>query len=166
MTSLAAVLERADKVKDLEVAYGIDKNMLREFLWGLAPRFLYPTKPIMSDFAVKFGIIYHDNPPYMRSWSNVTIMGDLYRNAGYPGIILGMVFLGMFLRGIYTILVEHSHNPLTYMAYFFSIMTMNYEGNYIGIFHGLIRLWIMIWVFSKTLSLISGFRPLYKSASC
>lgn len=165
MTSLATVLERADKVKDLEVAYGIDKNMLWEFIWGLVPRFLYPDKPIMSDFAVKFGIIYHDNPIYMRSWSNPTIIGDLYRNAGYLGIILGMIFLGMFLRVIYVCLAEHARNPLSFMVYVFSIININFEGTYIGIFHGLIRLWIIMLIFSKIFGLMTRSRGTISKSS-
>ena len=156
MTSLASVLERADKVKDIEIAYGINSNMLQEFLWGLVPRFLYPNKPILSDFALKFGIIYRDNPVSMRSWSNPTIIGDLYRNARYPGIIIGMIFLGMFLRLMYIALVERVKNLFSFMAFTFSILNMNLEGTFIGVFHGLIRLWIMMAVFYTAFLLIKS----------
>jgi hypothetical protein len=157
MESLALVLERADKVQHLERAYGIDNNMLYDFTWGLVPRFLYPDKPIMSEFAVKFGHIYHDLPASMRSWSNPTIMGDLYRNVGYPGLILGMFILGIFLRLMYVALVENNRYPVFFVAFFFSVMGMNFEGTYVGLFHGLIRLWVMLAVFGGLLSLLYHF---------
>jgi len=151
MESLAIVLERADQVQHLERAYGIANNMWDDFLWGLVPRFLYPQKPNTSLFSVKFGHIYHDLPPNMSSMSNPTIMGDLYRNLGYAGILVGMMVLGIFLRWLYIVLVEDNRNPLLFAVYFFTIMGMNFEGTYIGLYHALVRLWVMLGLFSALL---------------
>jgi hypothetical protein len=158
MESLAVVLERADKVQHLEAAYGIRYNMAKEFFWGLVPRFVYPAKPILSEFAVEFGHLYHDLPPFMRSWSNPTIMGDLFRNLGYAGILAGMFILGFFLRWLYVVLVEHNRNPLLLMVYFFSLMNLNFEGTYIGLYHGVLRLWVMLALFDILLLWLYPYR--------
>ena len=147
MESLASVLGKADQSKEMEIACGIDNNMLKEFLWGLVPRFIYPEKPMMSDFAVKFGVIYHDTPPTQRSWSNPTVMGDLYRNIGYGGIVIGMLFLGMCLRVLYLLFIDDNKNPFLFVIYFFTIIQLNYEGTYVGLYHAFLRLLIMFVIF-------------------
>lgn len=152
MESLALVLERAPNVKHLERAYGIEDNITNEFLWGLVPRFIYPEKPILTEFAIKFGIIYHDNPKSSRGMSNPTIIGDLYRNFGYLGIIIGMLVFGIFLRGMHLVLMEHNQNLLFYMSYLFSVIQINFESTFMGFFHSMIRLWIMFALFSLTLN--------------
>jgi len=147
LESLAIVLERAGHVQELERAYGMDNNLVHEFLWGLVPRFIYPEKPIMSDAGVLFGYIYFDVPTHMRVWCSPTIMGDLYRNGGFLAIMLGMIILGMFLRIIYSAFVTGNRNPLFFVTYLFSIIGMNFEGTYMGIYHGAVRLWIMTLIY-------------------
>ena len=148
LESLALVLERASQVQHLERAYGIENDMVHELIWGLVPRFMYPDKPMMSDFAVSFGIIYHDQVERSLSMANPTVIGDLYRNCGYLGMAIGMFILGLFLRGFYEITMGQNKNPFFIIVYFFSVFTINYEATYIGIFHGFLRLWIMLGLFS------------------
>jgi len=70
----------------------------------------------------------------------VTIMGDLYRNVGMAGVVLGMFIMGILLRTVYSWLME-KENPssFSFCLYFFFITSINYEDQYSEVFTNSIR---------------------------
>jgi hypothetical protein len=158
LDSLAVVLNYAQQVKHQEIAYGIDNNIIKDLLWGFVPRFIWPDKPIISEFPIKFGIIYFNNPNSAYIWSAMTVMGDLYRNFGFIGLFIGMSILGVTLRVLYSWLIERKANgPFNFLLYYFMLRSINYEGAYAGIFTLFMRNLIFILLAGLIVHLIIHF---------
>lgn len=75
---------------------GLRGQDLLYFVYSFIPRIIWPSKPIIGDrgswfHRVVYGYTY-DNA------QAITVPGTLYLNFGWPGIVLGFLVLGGFLR--------------------------------------------------------------------
>lgn len=64
-------------------------------LVAFIPRFLWPNKPSLTfgnQFGVRYGILYEGNTD---TTVNLTWVVEFYINYGYPGVIVGMAFVGV-----------------------------------------------------------------------
>ncbi len=65
---------------------------------AVIPRALWPDKPQLDD-AAEFTQTYAQRPAEIRSSTQLTQMGDLYRNFGYFGMFAGMFGVGLLVGG-------------------------------------------------------------------
>ncbi|MBC7797023.1 MAG: oligosaccharide repeat unit polymerase [Pyrinomonadaceae bacterium] len=136
-SSLAVVVSNYEKLQPYEAAYGLDNNIWTYTWTSFIPRFLWIDKPLISD-ARAYSELYFN---YGESSFAITSIGDLLRNFGAPGIFLGMLALGLFLRTIYATLIENqeiSYGRAT--IYFIIIINVNYEGFYGTILPSVMRI--------------------------
>lgn len=66
---------------------------------GLIPRSIWPGKPVL-DAGYQVNQIYYGGASSTYSSAAVTVYADLYRHGGFPVLIIGMLFLGFFVRMI------------------------------------------------------------------
>ncbi len=115
--NLAVTLGRLEELRDLEAKKGMDHNIRKEFLWALVPRVLFPAKPLIGTFGWDFSQVYLDDEE-MTTSNGPTVVGDLYRNWGMPGIVLGMAFMGVVLRWLYErLIVESAGFPMAALCF-------------------------------------------------
>jgi hypothetical protein len=145
---LAVTLGRAEELQAFEKDYGMTNNIVNEVVWAFIPRPLWPAKPTQSgDFGLMFNGLYTNSTYY--TWSGPTIFGDLYRNYGIMGIVIGSIILGIYLRAIYEGLIKKRiHNGFAAMSYLFLLQTINYESTYAGFVSGGVRIVFLILVMS------------------
>lgn len=136
VTSLGVIVSFADHLKDNEVALGIDNNIVRDLATTFIPRFLWPSKPPVGVSEQIGNLYFHTqyNSPA------VTYMGDLYRNFGILGVAIGMLILGVVLRGLYVWLIEkQERSPFRVGLFLLLGGVVNYEGLYSTYFPSLVR---------------------------
>ncbi len=136
VSSLAVVVSNYEKLEPYEESYGIKDNIWNDSLYFFIPRPLWKEKPIGSsprDFSQLY-FNYGDNSFI------ITPMGDLLRNFGPVGILLGMMVLGAGLSLIYGGLVEnHEFSFWRTSLYYILLTAISYEGFYGTIFPNLVR---------------------------
>jgi hypothetical protein len=127
LSSFAVIVSNYERLKPLEVYYGIENNIWIYTWTALIPRFLWPNKPIISD-ARAVGALYFNFPT--NSFA-MTMFGDLLRNFGPIGVPIGMLILGFMLRILYSAFVTQHVVPAWRAATYFSLLiSVNYESFY------------------------------------
>jgi hypothetical protein len=136
LTSFAVVVSNYEKLEPYEESYGIHNNIVNDALTSFVPKFLWPDKPPTSDTRAYSNLYFNfgDN-----SFA-ITPFGDLLRNFGPMGIPLGMFFVGIYLRIIYTALIATKSPALWKKAAYFPLLAVvSYEAFYATILPGAIR---------------------------
>ena len=130
VSQLAVVVSNYESLAIYEADYGLENNIWKDSVSFLIPRFLWQDKPVATD-PYKYGDLYFN---YGENAFTLTPMGDLLRNFGPWGVPLGMIFLGIFLRLIYTSLRENQEFSFWRATLYYMFLTsMSYEGSF-GLF--------------------------------
>jgi len=154
---LAITLAKAEELKAMEEAIGIKNNIFKEIILNVIPRTIWPDKPILSDFGLLFSWLYLGTP-YL-TWSGPSVIGDLYRNFGFLGVLFGMIILGIYLRFLYDSLIKIGKiEPLKALLYFFLYNSINWEGQYSSFItsgsRALIAFLVLVWFLYITRGLV------------
>lgn len=64
---------------------------------GFIPRSIWPGKPVL-DAGYQVNQIYYGRPSTTYSSAAIPVYADLYRHGGFPVLVIGMLFLGFFVR--------------------------------------------------------------------
>lgn len=136
LSALGVAVANYEKLAPYESSFGIDNNILRDLYTSFIPRFIWEDKPPTSD-ARAYSDLYFN---YSQNSFAVTPFGDLLRNFGPFGVPLGMMLLGIYLRWIYTQLIQ-TPEPRMWkkVAYYALLIVVSYEGFYATIFPSIIR---------------------------
>lgn len=127
LSTLAVVVSNHEQLAPYEEIYGLSDNIWVETSTFMIPRFVWPDKPVVSD-PRRYSELYFD---FGGSSYAITPVGDLLRNFGVVGILLGMFVLGVALRFIYSSTVEGQPGVTWRLALFFMLITsISYEGFY------------------------------------
>jgi hypothetical protein len=130
LSSVAVVVSNYEQLAPYEESYGLDDNISKDLKTFLIPRFIWNDKPVSSD-ARKFSELYFN---FGENSFAITPIGDLVRNFGVMGVPIGMLLLGIVLRGIYRSLIEDQVRVIWRSTlYFMLVTTISYEGFYGGI---------------------------------
>ncbi|HXF42529.1 MAG TPA: O-antigen polymerase [Pyrinomonadaceae bacterium] len=141
VSSLAVVVSNHEELAPFEEAYGLDNNILKDTAGFFIPRVFWPDKPVASDPSA-YSDLYFD---YGENAFSITPIGDLLRNFGIPGIVLGMLILGVLLRVIYASTIENRpFNISRATVYFMLVSAVSYEGFYGTLLPVLIRVFLLI----------------------
>lgn len=143
LDNLGLTLAYSHQLEAAERAVGIDNNIIKSILWSFVPRFLWPSKPIVSNFGLWFYRLYYGTSGW--SWRGPTAIGDLYRNFGTPGVLAGMFLLGIVLRVLYSWLIEGRAPALPEaLLYYFLSTRIGYESSYATFFVDGLRTAVMV----------------------
>jgi hypothetical protein len=126
---MALFLATSDDMKEVERQFGINHNLIKELTIGWIPRAIWPEKPAFGEMGRYITAIYfgHSIP----SSSAQTAIGDLYRNFGWTGIVVGMIVAGVFMRAVYRWLIfEGGVSWERALLYFLLISNIGLEPNY------------------------------------
>ncbi len=142
LIAMSVIVEYADYRKGGEVEYGIDNQIINDFLTSFLPRFLFPERKNIGT-SQPIGALYYNNP---QNNPGTTWIGDLYRNFGVLGIFPGMFLAGIIYRAIYSFLIEgRPVSPLRGGIYYLLITTtMRFEAQYSLFLPLLIRLLLFL----------------------
>lgn len=152
VSSVAVVVSNYEKLKPYEESYGLENNIQKDIITYFIPRIIWNDKPVASD-ARKYGDLYFK---YSENSFAITPMSDLLRNFGPVGIPLGMIVLGIFIRIMYSGLVENQEFSYWRRSlYLMLLFNLTYEGFYgliipylfkVGFFSmlGLLIIWFLV----------------------
>jgi hypothetical protein len=135
-SALAVLIARHDELKGAEANYGINDNILRDTATSIIPRFIWKDKPTVADGRIltQLYINVYDTT------NTFGFVGDLFRNAGAVGVVIGMALLGSVLKLGYTTLVTNSESIWARSTYCILLTSsFNFEGLYSGILPALIH---------------------------
>jgi len=156
LDNLALAVGRAEELAPQERVAGTDMNIPKELSWAFVPRLLWPDKPLTGNFGLEFTRIYRESQEY--SWNGPTVIGDLYRNFRWPGVILGMMLMGACLRWLYTRLIVYGERqPLGALAYM-TLAQVNWESTFTPFFTEGTRALISLAVITVVIRLRSQWR--------
>jgi hypothetical protein len=96
LPDVALVMDYVDRTGDLW--YG--KTYIYLPLYAVVPRYLWPDKPI-SELGYWFSYAVLGNPRSEHQSEALMLPGELYLNFGLPGVCVGFLLLGLFLRFVY-----------------------------------------------------------------
>jgi hypothetical protein len=141
LSALAVVVSNYEKLAQFEEDYGLENNIVNDFLTSFIPRFIWADKPHTSD-ARAYSELYFN---YGDNSFAVTPFGDLLRNFGPIGVPLGMMVLGFYLRIIYFLFIENGQNQIWRKVAYFPLLTIvSYEAFYATIFPSVIRVTVVL----------------------
>ena len=89
---------------------------------ALIPRAAWPGKPVLQESG-KFTHTYGQAPSSVVSATQITQIGDLYRNFGFIGTVLGLFFLGLLAGGGMRVLQRY-RSPRAQLVYVYTAMTV------------------------------------------
>ncbi len=136
LSSLGVVVANYEQLAQYEAGYGLENNIINDLYTSFIPRFVWADKPQTSDPRAYSDLYFN----YGDNSFAITPFGDLLRNFGPIGVPLGMLILGIYLRVIYSSLID-TPNPAIWkkVAYFPLISLVSYEGFYATIFPSMVR---------------------------
>jgi hypothetical protein len=127
VSSLAVVVSNYEQLAPYEESYGLDNNIWKDTVTFFIPRVIWNDKPLASE-PRKYSELYFN---FGENSFTITPMGDLLRNFGIPGVFIGMMILGIFLRGLYSTLIEDREFSFWKITLYFMILTaISYESFY------------------------------------
>jgi hypothetical protein len=155
LTSLSVVVANYKALRPLEGDYGIEENIWTDTWTALFPRFIWSGKPAISN-ARTYSELYFNSGDTSYA---ITPFGDLLRNFGPIGVPLGMAFLGLILRVLYTGLMECKERTVWKLTcYFVMLSHVSYEGFYGGIFPVLLRVGVILFLGGILINVMASFR--------
>jgi hypothetical protein len=131
VSSLAVVVSNYESLAAAEEQAGIAHNIWNESVTFFIPRLIWPDKPVGGVNLARYGELYFnvDNNAFL-----MTPMGDLLRNFGPWGVPIGMIFIGVLLRLIYSALIEGRGFSYWRACVFFMLMSsISFEGTFADI---------------------------------
>lgn len=127
VSSVAVVVSNYEKLAPYEESYGLDDNIWKDTTSFFVPRIVWNDKPVASD-PTSYSDLYFNYP---ENTFAITPIGDLVRNYGAPGVLIGMALLGLLMRIIYRTLVEDQPRMLWRASIYFMLITaISFEGFY------------------------------------
>lgn len=136
LSSVAVVVANYERLAPYEASYGLENNIVNDTLTSFIPRFLWNDKPPTSD-ARAYSSLYFN---YGDNSFAISPFADLLRNFGSIGVPLGMLVLGVYLRLIYSLLIETATPSMWKKVAYFPLLTLvSYEAFYATIFPSVIR---------------------------
>jgi len=131
VSSLAVVVSNYERLKPYEASYGLENNIYTDLGASVIPRFLWKNKPLISDVRSYSDLYFNFNG---NSYA-LTPVGDLLRNFGVFGVPFGMLIVGIFLRIVYSALIENQTVTIgRATVYYLFLASLSYEGFYSMIF--------------------------------
>lgn len=102
-------------------AYGDGTRYLYLPLLVAVPRALWNGKPVLDD-GIRFSETYWEIPPLSRTSTPLTQIGDLLRNFGLIGVVIGMALWGGVVAG-FLVLCRSVRSPRVEMIYLVSLVS-------------------------------------------
>jgi len=131
ISSVAVVVSNFERLAPYEASYDLENNIIKDLWISFIPRFLWNDKPPSSDPRAYSDLYFN----FSGNSYAITPVGDLIRNYGPIGVPLGMLFVGVFLRFTYAMLIENQKVTIgRATAYFMFLVSLSYEGFYSSIF--------------------------------
>lgn len=131
ITSLGVVVSNYERLAPFEAAFDLENNILQDLWISFIPRLVWANKPPTSDPRAYSDLYFN----YSGNSYAITPIGDLLRNYGPIGVPLGMMVLGIFLRFVYSTLIENQKVTIgRATAYCMFLLSFSYEGFYSTIF--------------------------------
>lgn len=155
LISLSVILTYADARRSEEIAAGTDNKIIKDLINAFIPRFIFPERASIGDNK-HLGQIYYGYPLHS---PGQTVFGDLFKEFSWSGLILGMILMGVTLRGIYVWLIEGSNaKPLCAAIYFLILKSTNFENQYSAFFPTLSRVLMLVIVVFVLIEILSSVR--------
>lgn len=137
LSSVAVVVANYEALAPYEASYGLENNILNDLYTSFIPRVFWNDKPPTSD-ARAYSDLYFN---YGENSFAISPFGDLLRNFGPIGVPVGMLILGIYLRVLYSGLIDTPSPAMWKKVSYFSLITIvSYEAFYATIFPGAVRI--------------------------
>ncbi len=152
LSSVAVVVANYEQLAPYEASYGLENNILNDLYTSFIPRFIWSDKPSVSDGRAYSDLYFN----FGDSTFAISPFADLLRNFGPVGVPLGMLVLGIYLRFLYSTLID-TPDPAMWkkVAYFVLMAGLSYEGFYATMFPVAIRIFLVLAVSLFLVNLIA-----------
>lgn len=151
LSSLGVVVANYEKLAPYEESYNLQNNIVNDLKYFFIPRFIWKDKPPSSDTRAYSSLYFS----YEENSFAVTPFGDLLRNFGSIGILLGMTVLGIYLGFIYRFFIDSEKPKIWKTAAYFPLLTVvSYESFFATIFPSILRVGFVVFVSFFILNLI------------
>lgn len=136
LSSLGVVVANYERLAPYEASYGLENNIVNDAMTAFIPRFVWQDKPNTSN-ARAYSALYFN---YGDNSFAMSPFGDLLRNFGPIGVPIGMLILGIYLRCLYSTLID-TDNPALWkkVAYYPLLTEISYEAFYATMLPSTIR---------------------------
>ncbi len=153
LSSVGVVVANYEKLAPYEASYGLENNIVNDLYTSFIPRFVWNEKPPTSDSRAYSDLYFN----YGDNSFAISPFADLLRNFGPIGVPLGMLVLGIYLRLIYSSLIDTpSPSMWKKVAYFTLLTVVSYESFYATIFPSMVRLIVVLAVSLAIVNLFTG----------
>jgi hypothetical protein len=126
----------------------------RTLLTSFIPRIIWPGKPqgsIGQDFGHRYGLL---QPHDMVTSMNLPWIVEFYANFGLLGVMLGMLFVGVFFRILMEKFRVNVHSPLEHVLAVTITFSLFYaESNFALMVGGILPIFIVFMVLSRLLTI-------------
>ena len=141
LSSLGVVVANHKSLEVYEESYGLKNNIVNDLMTAFIPRFVWPDKPSTSEPRAYSDLYFN----YGENSFAITPFGDLLRNFGPFGIVIGMMIVGVYFRIIYSLLID-TPEPRIWkkMAYFPLLSVVSYEAFYATIVPSMVRVLVIL----------------------
>jgi hypothetical protein len=147
--SLAVPLEYFRRTTPAEIPYW-DGATYRNLGANIVPRLLWPGKPtetIGGAVAERYNLPFPDT---VKTSINLAWLTELYVNFGTPGVLIGMVIIGMFLAALDRIFNDPDAQPLEMIFGASLIFRLFYqESNFTVMTGSLLSITVVLWLFFR-----------------
>lgn len=127
VSSLAVIVSNYEELAPYEKIYGINDNIWNDTVVFFIPRIVWPDKPVGIEPSAYADLYFN----FSENAFTMTPIGDLIRNFGPFGIPIGMLFLGILIRTLYSSLQEGQEFSYWRSTLYYMILTaISYEGTY------------------------------------
>ena len=105
--------------------FGYGASVIDAFISATIPRQLWPAKPLF-DPSRDFEQNYLSMPSYYHGHTSCQLAADLYQNMGLPGVFLGMLIFGIFVKWLYLFCAPGRNRPAGVFFYAFLLPLVSY----------------------------------------
>ncbi len=141
LSSLAVVVSNYEKLEPYEESYGLKNNIYNDLRTSFIPRLVWIDKPTTSDPRAYSDLYFN----YSENSFAITPFGDLLRNYGVFGILLGMMIIGIYFRILYSYLIDTDEPRLWKKIAYFPLLTVfSYEAFYAVFFPSMLRILLVL----------------------
>jgi hypothetical protein len=161
LIALSVLLTYSETHRAEEVALGLDNKIVKDLVNVFIPRFLLPDRATIGS-GRHIGAIFYGQP---LNTPGQTMFGDLFREFGWAGLVVGMFVLGATYRSLYTWLIDQPQLTPLCAAVFYLVFDYanNFESQYSQFYPIIVRMVMFVALLLILLGMLNNIGKRFRS---